>query len=211
MMSQADTTDDKTVPGTGEEPDYQGDEVFVDDGQFTGNELDEEPDPGSQSISWEEIPVGTKAEEKRNRWLWPGIALILCGSMGFAYFLLTHGYRAQQPEEKEIVHRQLTLPVSRQKRIDFHSLVIPFDKSENFTYLSFRISFYVPNKKVRDEIERKQSQLVGMIYDMVTREVNRDGEIPPLEILKERIVRKINSLLTAGGVKEAYITKFLAV
>jgi len=210
-MSGTDTTDDRIFSGPREESDYQDDELCADDGQFTGNELDEEPDAEPQSISWEENPVGAQEEEKRKRWLWPVVALILCVSMGFAYLLLTQGYRAEAPEEKTIVHRQLAVPVSEHKRVDFHSLVIPFDKSENFTYLSFRISLYVPNNKVRDEIENKKTQLKGIMYDMATREVNVDSEIPPLETLKDLIVRKINSLLTAGGVKEAYITKFLAV
>jgi flagellar basal body-associated protein FliL len=211
MMSQADTTDDRIPSGTREEPDYQGDESFLDDGQFTGNELDEEREAEPQSISSEENAVGAKGVEKRKKWLWPGIALILFLSMGFAYLVVTHEYLAEPPQEKKIIPQHLTLPVSEHKRVDFHSLVIPFNKSDDFTYLSFRISFYVPNNKVRDEIEDKKVQLTGIMYDMVARQVNRDGKIPPLETLKELIVRKVNSLLTMGKVKEAYITKMLAV
>ncbi|MFW6146923.1 MAG: flagellar basal body-associated FliL family protein [Thermodesulfobacteriota bacterium] len=210
-MSESDTRGDKIFSGTREEQDYLEDEAFTGEDQFMGNELDEETVAESQSISGEETSSAAKTQVKRKRLLWLGIAGITCASAGLAYLLLTHEYLAKPPAEENIVQRQLTLPLSNHKRVDFHSLVIPFDVSEGFTYLSFRISFYVPNNKVRDEIENKKVRLTGIIYDAVTQEVNIGCEIPPLQTLKELILRKVNSLLTTGRVKKVYITKFLAI
>jgi flagellar basal body-associated protein FliL len=189
---------------------HRGDGSFLEDEQFTGNELDEEPEEVDQSIPREVNSQIAKRGYKGKWWLWPCIALSVCAAVGLGYLSLRWGkIDVKSHDVKE--NPQHRLPVPKDRLIHFHSLVIPFHGSKNFTYLSFSISFYVPNNKVREEIERREVHLRGIMYDMLTQEINQTREVPSLEILKEVIVQGINASLSSGSVREAYISRFLAV
>jgi flagellar basal body-associated protein FliL len=199
--------------GTGQaESIYGGDLFFKDDDRFTGNELEEEPDPTLQSIPRDEVFRDPKKGLGRKRWLWPCIALVLCVALGLGYLSVKRG-QVQIPGgfsglEENTEHR---LPMPDVSLMHFQSFIIPLRKETGLTYLTFSISFYVPNKRVQEEIMRREEQLRGILYDMLTQHIKKVHSVPPLEILKKLIVQGVNVSLSDGGVREVYITRFLAV
>jgi len=211
-MSQDDThRGDSGFPGKEQEGrGHRGDASFPDDEQFTGNELDEDADGELQSIPCETNRQDSGRRHGGKRWLWPCVALGLCFAMGLGYWSMRRVKITAAPSEINKTLQQ-GLPVPRVQLIHFHSLVIPFHKSKDFTYLSFSISFCVPNNKVKEEMKRREVQLRGIIYDMLAQEINRSSGVAPLERLKELIIGGINGSLSEGAVREAYITRFLAV
>ncbi|MBA7715303.1 hypothetical protein ES703_124344 [subsurface metagenome] len=112
---------------------------------------------------------------------------------------------------KEETPQSNRLAIPEDQLLIFPSFVIPFKENKRFTYISLSISFNVPNKELKREMIEKKGQLRGIIYDMLREEIHKAKEIPPLKELKKCIIRGLNMTLSAGNVKEVYITKFLAV
>jgi hypothetical protein len=61
------------------------------------------------------------------------------------------------------------------------------------------------------EMIQEKNRLRGIIYDMLTEEINGIKDVPSLEKLKKCIIRAVNGALSMGRIKEAYITDLLAV
>ena len=79
------------------------------------------------------------------------------------------------------------------------------------SYISLSIAFKLPNKELRGEMIREKYRLRGIIYDMLTEEVNGLKEVPRIEKIKECIIRAINGAVSMGKINDAYITDLLAV
>jgi len=176
--------------------------------QFSGNELDELVDEGTESILEEGNSKGIWAKHRGKKGVSLFIALGLCLLIGIGYFYLKEkAYDIQQEEETTQLHR---LKIPEDQLLLFHSFVIPL-KKKGFTYIYLSISFNVPNKELREEIIAKKEQLRGVIYDILREEINKTEEMPPLEKIKSFLTRRVNMALSVGKVNEIYITKFLAV
>ncbi len=101
--------------------------------------------------------------------------------------------------------------VREDQALIFDSFVIPSRESHKFTYISLSISFRLPNIEIRGEMIEKKHRVRGIIYDTLRKEINKAKEVPPLDKLKECIIRVVNEVLSAGELNEAYIIHFLAV
>ena len=62
----------------------------------------------------------------------------------------------------------------------------------------------------REQMIQEKNRLRGIIYDMLTEEINGLKDVPSLEKLKKCIIRAVNGALSMGRINEAYITDFLA-
>ena len=136
-----------------------------------------------------------------------GIALIL--SVG--YLNLKYNILSLNEQKIESVPEKRHFPILKEETITFDSFIVPFTENKRFTYISLSIVFRLPNKEISREMSRKKDYIRGILYDMFTEEINRANEIPPMDHLKESIIRTVNRALSTGMVKEVFITQFLAV
>jgi len=184
------------------------------DKQFSGLELDQLDVPGgeeSESIPEEEDSKSTGGKYREKKRLLLCIAIGLCLLIGIGYLYLRFKKSNMPFNLKEETPQSNRLAIPEDQLLIFPSFVIPFKENKRFTYISLSISFNVPNKELKREMIEKKGQLRGIIYDMLREEIHKAEEIPSLEKLKKCIIRGLNMTLSAGNVKEVYITKFLAV
>ena len=189
----------------------EGDELVPDEERFTGNELDEEEDEGAESDPREEGSHATERKNKGRSWLLLCSSLGLCILVGVGYLFLKREWLTVTSNQNEGSPQYNRLAIPEDRLLVFPSFVIPFHENMGFAYISFSISFNVPNKELRREMMGGKGRLRGVIYDIVKQEINRIKEVPSLEVLKEVILRGVNTVLSSGRVDEVYITKFMAV
>jgi flagellar basal body-associated protein FliL len=178
------------------------------DEQFSGNELDEPEDETNKSIPKQEPIEGAEKKYKGKGRLWLFIAIGL-------FFLSGAGYLYMKGEMSLVTSNQKEGPdrfaIPKEQLLVFRSFVIPFKQSKKFTYLSLTIAFNLRDKKLMGEMIQEKNRLRGIIYDMLTEEINGLKDVPSLEKLKKCIIRAVNGALSMGRIKEAYITDLLAV
>jgi flagellar basal body-associated protein FliL len=189
----------------------EGDEFILEQERFTGNELDEELDEKTESVPIDEGALSAGRGHKGKRWLLAWSAAGLCIVVGIGYLVLKRGRLPVTPNQNEGNPQYIRLAIPEDRLLVFHSFVIPLHENKDFAYISFSISFNVPNKEIKREMQGEKSHLRGIIYDTVTQEITRRKEVPSLEALKEVILSGVNTVLSSGKVDEAYITKFIAV
>lgn len=95
--------------------------------------------------------------------------------------------------------------------VKFEPFIIPFDGNGKFTYISLSISFELPNKELKDEMIEKNNQLRGIIYNILSQNINILENVSSLTNLKRFIINGVNGVLRAGKVNEAIITDFSTV
>ena len=140
--------------------------------------------------------------------------LIILGAsviLALGYFHLKHNILSLNNKEIESVPEKRRFPILKEETITFDSFVVPFRENKRFTYISLSIVFRLPNKEIGREMSRKRDYIRGILYDMFTEEINRSNKIPPIDHLKEIILRTVNQALSTGMVREVFITQFLAV
>lgn len=182
------------------------------DDQISGDELNESSrwiDKENELMPEEEDSKGTLARYRRKRRFLLFIAPGLCLLIGLGYFYLKPKHTNIRPKAETIQLQRLKIP--KDQLLFFHSFIIPLEEKKGLTYISLSIFFNVPNKQLRQEIEGEKEQLRGMMYDILREEINKGEEVPPLKKIKGFLIRKVNTALSTGKVKEVYITKFLAV
>ena len=64
---------------------------------------------------------------------------------------------------------------------------------------------------LKNEIIEKKDQLRGMIYELLEQGINMVEDARSLEKIKTLILKKSNTILTSGEVREAIITDFSLV
>ena len=188
--------------------------------QFSGLELDELDLP---SIPEEEDSNNLEVKNRERKRLWllilAGLCrekkrLLLCIAIGLCLLTGT-GYLYMKGEMSLVTSNQKEGPerfaIPKDQLLVFHSFVIPFKQSKKFTYISLTIAFKLPDKELREQMIQEKNRLRGIIYDMLTEEINGLKDVPSLEKLKKCIIRAVNGALSMGRINEAYITDFLAV
>jgi flagellar basal body-associated protein FliL len=101
--------------------------------------------------------------------------------------------------------------VQNDRSVRFTSFIIPFEEHGKFTYISLSISFELPNKELMDEMIKKNTQIRGIIYSILSKNINILKNISSLEQLKALITHRVNNVLDAGKVNEPIITDFSTV
>ena len=110
-----------------------------------------------------------------------------------------------------VMHRVKRFPVQSDRSIKFDSFIIPFEEHNRFTYISLSISFDLPNKDLKDEIDKKNTLIRGIIYKTLNKNIKILTTVSSLEKLKRLIIHKVNGVLAGGKINEAIITDFSMV
>jgi len=113
----------------------------------------------------------------------------------------------RQNESKQVA----TFAIPKDQALVFDSFVIPFEQSTKFSYISFTIAFKLQNRQLRGEMIEHKWRIRGIIYEMLSKEINGFNDVPSLEKLKDCIIKAVNGTLTMGKINDAYITDLIAV
>ena len=195
--------EDKTEDLAGDELDEPGDPEGK---SFTGNELNESKDKESKTYTEEKNKSKGAKKKYRGKRTWflffvTGICLLAGGSY---YFF-------QNKNEKEIISRVNIFPIPYDQSFIFESFIIPFQVNKGHTYISLNLSFELSNVELKEEIIEKKDQLRGIIYDLLRQGIHTVEDVHSLEKLKALIIKRANTVLTSGKVREAIIINFLLV
>ncbi len=110
-----------------------------------------------------------------------------------------------------VKHRVKRFPVQRDRFVRFDAFIIPFAEHNRFTYISLSISFDLPNKDLKDEMNKKNTLIRGIIYRTLNKNIKILTTVSSLEKLKRLLIHKVNGVLAGGKVNEAIITDFSMV
>ncbi|MEA1945799.1 MAG: flagellar basal body-associated FliL family protein [Thermodesulfobacteriota bacterium] len=131
--------------------------------------------------------------------------------IGMCLLAIGSYYFSQNKKGKEIISRVNIFPVPYNHSFIFESFIIPFQEKQGHTYISLTLSFELSNMGLKKEIIEKKDQLRGIIYDLLGQGIHTVEDARSLEKLKALILRRVNTVLTSGEVREAIITDFLLV
>jgi len=197
---------------------FSGNELDENDEEFSGieldepeNELDEPEDETSESIPDQKPIKGAEKGYTGKGRLWMFIAIGLFLLSGIGYLFIKGKMSPVTSNQKEGATQIAKFAIPKDQLLVFGSFVIPFNQSQKFSYISLSIAFKLPNKELRGEMVREKYRLRGIIYDLLTEEVNGLKEVPRIEKLKKCIISAVNGAVSMGKINDAYITDFLAV
>jgi flagellar basal body-associated protein FliL len=198
----------------GEPEDTEEQDVAPDPDQFSGSELDDTeeqdvaPDPAV-----EEIYVDTNKRKNHRRLFFLGMGACVCTILASLCWFLFASYRGT--DEKQSNRPQgngvVRMSINTDQTVYYNSFIIPTEKHETFTYISFSISFKLLNHNVKREMVKRRYQLRGIIYDTLQKRIDAEKTVPTIEQLKQEVAKIVNSALSAGSIDDAYVTDFLAV
>jgi len=204
------TGDDLDEPGGEESADITGDDLDEpgdpEGKSFSGNELKESKDKESKSYTEEKNKSkGSKKKFRGKR------TLSLVFVIGLCLFAIGSYYFSQNENGKEIISRVNIFPIPYDQSFIFESFIIPFQEKQGYTYISLNLSFELSNMELKKEIIEKKDQLRGIIYELLGQGIHTVEDARSLEKLKALILRRANTELTSGEVREAIITDFSLV
>ena len=110
-----------------------------------------------------------------------------------------------------VMNQVKRFPVQSDRSVKFDSFIIPFEEHNRFTYISLSISFDLPNKDLKDEIDKKNTLIRGIIYKTLNKNIKILTTVSSLEKIKRLIINKVNGVLAGGKINEAIITDFSMV
>jgi flagellar basal body-associated protein FliL len=150
-------------------------------------------------------------KEPSRKYLWKRkpFMFLVWGTLIFVVFLSYPFFknRRANPEMPSVKW----FSVRNDRSIRFESFIIPFKEHGKFTYISLSISFELPNKELMDEMIEKNNRIRGIIYSILSKDINILENVSSLKKLKAFIIDSVNGVLTAGKVNEAIITDFSTV
>jgi len=190
---------------------FSGNELDENDEESSGNESDEPEGETRESIPDKESIKGAEKIYKGKGRLWMFIAIGLFLLSGIGYFFIKGKMSPLTSNQKEGAAQVADFAIPKDQLLVFRSFVIPFNQSLKYSYISLSIAFKLPNKDLRGEMVREKYRLRGIIYDMLTEEVNGLEEVPRIEKLKKCIIKAVNKAVSMGKINDAYITDLLAV
>jgi flagellar basal body-associated protein FliL len=200
------------------EEQFSGNELDENDGGLSGNELDEleteldkPQDQPSESIpDHESIKIASKIfKGKRQLGMFIAIGVVFLSGIGY-YFIKGKMLPVKSNQingSKQVAN----FAIPTDQVLVFDSFVIPFRQSTKFSYISLTIAFKLQNRELRGEMIEDKWRLRGIIYEMLSKEINRLNDVPSLEKLKDCIIRAVNGALSMGKINDAYITDLIAV
>ncbi len=193
-------------------------ELDENDEEFSGNELDEpetgldgQEDKKSKTIPDQEpIKKAAKRFKGKSRLsLFIAVGLVFLSWIAYLFikgdvFPVTSSHREESKQVSKFA-------IPKDHVLVFDSFVIPFEQGTKFSYISLTVVFKSKNKELRAEMAQEKCRLRGIIYDMLSKEINGLNDVPSLERLKNCIIKSINGALSMGKINNAYITDLIAV
>jgi flagellar basal body-associated protein FliL len=139
------------------------------------------------------------------------IATSLVFLSGIGYQFIKEKISSVTSNQREESKQTTNFTIPKDQVLLFDSFVIPFKQSDKFSYISLNIAFNLPNNDLKIEMIKEKCRLRGIIYDMLSEEINGLNEIPSSEKLKNCIIKAVNGVLSMGKINIAYITDLIAV
>jgi flagellar basal body-associated protein FliL len=197
-------------PGDEENAEVTGDDMngpgVPEDESFVGNDLNKSKDKESKTYTEEKNKFKSiKKKFRVKRTLFLLLVAGVCLLVGGSYYFIQHKNREKNPSRSNI------FPIPHDKTIIFESFILPIQKKKGYTYISLNLLLELSNIKLKGEIVEKKEQLRGIIYDILEQEIHRVEDADALEKLKTLIIKRANTVLTSGEVREAIINNFLLV
>lgn len=179
--------------------------------EFSANKLDESDDTETKPIPEEKNAHQPDRRGSSKKGLWVVSTIGLCVLIGIGYLHLKEEKFKGLPKQNSEPVPLARISGPEERVLLFDSFIIPIPENREFTYISLSISFKLPNKEIKRQMTDKKKEFRGIIYDILTEEISKRKEVPPLESLKKLIIGGVNSALSTGEVHKVYVTKFLAV
>jgi flagellar basal body-associated protein FliL len=180
--------------------------------QFSGHTLDDMAEEGVRTTSEENDREGHESLDKGKRRVW------VYGALGVLCLLVGGGFlyreRAKPVTGSHQIQREPSIANEASTGdhvLAFDPFVIPLKSSGQYTYLLLSISFKLPNRQLKREISGVKEQIRGILYDALKEEINKKGDIPSLQELKEFLADGLSTVLYKEKGDGIYITKFLAL
>jgi flagellar basal body-associated protein FliL len=214
-----DPGDEKSAEVTGDHPDdpegEQSEKLTVYDldapevperKSFTDNELNRSKDRQGKTYTEKKIKFkGIKKKFREKRTLFLFLVAVVCLLVGGSYYFFQH------KNGEKIISQSNIFPIPHDKSFIFESFILPIQNKQGYTYISLNLLLELSNIELKGEIVEKKEQLRGIIYDILEQEIHRVEDADALEKLKTLIIRRANTVLTSGEVREAFITNFMLV
>ena len=153
--------------------------------------------------------INSKKMSRKYPWKRKLFLFIVWGTFVFVVFLSYPFLRSQRVSP--VMTSIKWFPVQNDRSIRFKPFIIPFEEQGKITYISLSISFELPNKELMDEMINKNTRIRGIIYSILSKDINILKNVSSLDKLKELITHAVNGVLTAGKVNEPIITDFSTV
>ena len=179
--------------------------------QLSGDELDDLDDTKAEPIPVRKNAHYPERRGSRKKGLWVASAIGLCVLIGIGYLYLKQEKSKGLPGQESETAPVARIPVPKEQLVLFDSFIIPIPENREFTCILLSISFKLPNIEIKRQMMEKKAEFRGIIYGILSQEISKRKEVPPLEDLKKLIIGGVSSALPRGEVCEVYVTKFLAV
>jgi len=179
--------------------------------QLFGDELDDLDDTEAETIQVRKNAHHSKRRGSGKKGLWVASAIGLCVLIGIGYLYLKEEKSKGLPGQESETVPVARISVHKDQLVLFDSFIIPIPENREFTCILLSISFKLPNIEIKRQMMEKKAEFRGIIYGILSQEISKRKEVPPLEDLKKLIIGGVNSALSIGEVHEVYVTKFLAV
>jgi len=201
-----------------DDEDFSGNELDENDGGLSGNESDEletkldkpQDETGKSIPDHELIKIASKIfKGKVQLSLFIAIGVI-CFS-GIGYYFLKGNISPLTSNQINGSKQVAKFAIPTDQLLVFDSFVIPFKQRTKFSYISLTIAFKSQDREIIGEMIEHKWRLRGIIYEMLSKEINGLNDVPSLEKLKDCIIRAVNGSLSMGKINDVYITDLIAV
>lgn len=173
--------------------------------KFSGNELDETK-YDDETLAVQEAVAANSVKNKPNRKRLILICILI--TTFIAISIVIYGkYLFPRRNKPEAV----PMKISGIQITKLNSFIIPYSKGNNYSYISISVSLYLPEEAIRNEVAEKRNMLRGTIYELINRQAQNPGWEPSLQQLKYLIREGINEKLSAGKIRELFITEYLVI
>ncbi|HIC87496.1 MAG TPA: flagellar basal body-associated FliL family protein [Aquificae bacterium] len=144
-----------------------------------------------------------------------GILLILLGISGlFAYKTLfsekENPIEKAKKEELKKIEEEIKKAEKPGIMYNLGSLIVNLADQDAVTFLKVSITLELDNLQVQEQVEQRLPQIKDAIISLISSRTSNEIKTPEgQEKLKEEILKRINAILPAGGVRNVYFTEFI--
>jgi flagellar basal body-associated protein FliL len=176
--------------------------------KISGSELNDD-DINENLKNKNDDPGEAMTVERPKRWFRNKLGicffLFLILSAGLIGFFITSYGPSKEGQESGIV--KMTKKQAK-SLFEMDPFVIPYNKN-TFSYISFNIVLYIPEKFLRDEMLDKKREIRDSIYESLRVSFDMSDKDPSPDLIKNVVLGEVNSNLSGGHVKESYLIQFL--
>ena len=144
-----------------------------------------------------------------------GLLLVLLGVGGlFAYktFFAKKENPVEKAKKEELKKIEEEIKKAEKPGIMYNlgSLIVNLADQDAATFLKVSITLELDNQKVQQQVEQRLPEIKDAIISLISSKTSSEIKTPEgQEKLKEEILKRVNAILPAGGVRNVYFTEFI--